>query len=287
MQTFKQFISEGGKAVSGVTTINLKNVPKTLSMVTRTMAKALRIPSESLRVVGSAGKKAVSGDLDMAIDITQVIKSKKVSTPADIQKEVLKAAAKIDRQAVKLPSFGVSFRAPISNTDGNQAGEFVQVDIFPTDDLDFQTFVKWSPRESESRYKAVHRNILLGMITKNANPKVLKRVDEVPLVWERLLLDFSRGLVKAVQSREGKKGILAKHKTISRTIITKDKQEIIDKLLGPAFTEKDANSFESLLAVVKSSQFPYKKAKDDILTDTAAAFINNGILLPSELKSYA
>lgn len=287
MKSFKAYLSEGGGAVGGVGPINLKNVPKTLATVKRSMAKALRISEDSMREVGSVGKKAVSGDLDIALDLGQVIISKKVATASEVQAEVFKAAKKISPEAVKLPAYTVSFKTPITNVDGKQAGQFVQVDVFLTDDLDFSTFVKWSPRENESKYKGVHRNILLGMISKNANPKVLKRVDEVPLVWERLLLDFGRGLVKAVQSREGKRGILANHKTLSRTLITKNKAEIIDKLLGPAFTVKDANSFESLLAVVKSSKFPYRKAKEDILKDTAKAFINNGILLPSELKSYA
>lgn len=286
MKRFRTFVKEGGNAFDNVTSINLANVNPTINKISSLVSRKLKIPSKSLFPVGSVGKKKVSGDLDLAIDVGEVIKRHKTITPQEIQATVWDAVKTIDSGAKKLGGFAVTFRMPIVNKDGDQADQFVQTDIFPTDDPELTKFTKWSPAESESKYKGVHRNILLANIVKHMDLKVLKQVDDIPVRWERLLLDFSRGLVRAVQSKEGKKGILSKHKTIDRKLVSKNVPEIVDMILGPSFGVRDTNSFESLMSVIKSAKFPYKKNRDKILQDTADSFINNGLLMPSELKRY-
>jgi hypothetical protein len=281
-------LKEGGNAVDA-SRINQENVASTLKAIYKAVLPKLKLKPKDIRVLGSTGKKRPgesSGDIDLAIDSRAVVTNNKwsASSKQELTTLIEKAIKRVTRDVKASPGFGiVSLAFPIVNDDGNQEGEKVQLDLMLTDNLDFSSFAFHSPKSTESKYKGMYRNMLLMAISKSISKVLKKDADGTPIRWERVIFDLSKGLSKGVQSREGKKGITKNHKTISSKKLSDNPNEIIQMLLGPSFSVKDANSYETLSKAVNSSKFVHGRKRREIIVHFKKTLSDNDLPFPSDL----
>ena len=154
----------GGHAVLDVVPIKQENVKETLEQLDKKVLSKLGIDKESYRVFGSTGKKKpgnTSGDIDLSVDVSdfqgQSIKEKILNLGNQVDNLMKTESAKNTGSGI------VSLGFPIAV---DQKGEKVQVDFMAVDPsmLDFSSWSFHSPNEWESKYKGLHRNILLMSI---------------------------------------------------------------------------------------------------------------------------
>lgn len=265
-----------GNAFEDVVSIHITSIPETVANVTYDIRRVLDIKPKCVVPCGSVGLGDVSGDIDIIVEF---------ASKDDIQhSNILESLMEIDPMVKTLPSGGFTFRYPIYNMNGTVSIQQVQVDVFVTDNLKLMQFLKHAPSPFESNYKAVYRSILLNSISRYVDLRILKAIEGQPVTWSRLLLDWSRGLMRVTQTIEGKTKLLSRHKTIYRELISGDPEEIIEALLGPMVTMNDVNSFESLYEFITSSRFKYKRNLEQILIHFKQSLKNNDIEIPKELK---
>jgi len=187
----------------------------------------------------------------------------------------------------------VSFAFPIVNKDGTQKDEYVQVDLMPTYNMEFTEFAYHSPSYLESKYKGLYRNELIFAAARVMDYNVLKKAidkegKEVDVLFQSGSFNLNAGLFRAIKSRMGKSGSMVKHPvSIEKIFLTDDPNKIVKMVFGPKFTPANINSFESTLKVIKSSDYIYKKKRDEVLKAVANNIIRRKLPLPEELKKYA
>lgn len=115
-----------------------------------------------VRWLGSTGKKATSGDLDIAIDTSEVSKDQIAAALT----QYVQSQGQDPRQWV-VKKGEVHFRTPI-NGDANQG--FVQTDFMFFANLDWGQF--YYGGGTDSAYKGMNRNVLMSSIAKAQGLKV-------------------------------------------------------------------------------------------------------------------
>lgn len=283
MVSFKQFLLEGGNAVKGVTRIKKECVKPTVDFIYNQFLSKLGISKKDFALLGSAGKKETSGDLDIAIFYPPIVSKHKLEHLSDVYQFLLDKAKKIFPEVKFMKGIGlISVKCPIQCKE--QENEFVQVDFMLTDDLNFTTWMYFGPAPTESKYKGLYRNILLFAIAKEVSYKIKKEKDNIPIEYERWILSLDKGLKKTTYSRQGRTKLLKTAKKISEEIITKNPDEIVKLLLGDDFKATDIMTFESLWKAIHSSKFKYKDKLNSIIKTFKEFCISDGFTLPEEVK---
>ena len=292
-----EIILEGGNAVPGVVRINQENVAQTLENIIKDLKKYTPLNEKDVASLGSTGKKnpgGSSGDIDLAVDFTKLIKNKDATDIDGVLIYLKNLADKVsDRTKLSKGLGEVHLAYPIANVDGKQENEFVQLDFMPTDNMKFSKFTYYSPAEWESKYKGLHRNILLFAILKFSTLEILEtgkdaEGNEVPAVVRKVLLNMDKGISKVTQSFKGKKGNITKgSKAIEREFLSNDPEVITTMAVGSDFKPKDIAIYDQLIKIVLSPTFIHKKDRDEILKEVATTFIRLGALFPPELKEYS
>lgn len=266
-------VNEGG-AMPGVGPIHISEIEPTLDA----LEKALGIDLKN-NVLGSVGKKEFSGDIDVALQIDTeklpefVERLKKSPVVLDIAK------SSVIMTKVKIVGYD-----PEKQTAKERTG-FVQVDFMPGDPDWMKTYYH-SPREDESKYKGVFRNLMLASIA-----GVFDRTDSEettedgrPLKSQRWMFSPTEGLIKVERTPVPKKSGEGytkqnKNKPIGKGI--KNAEEIAKTLnLDSA---KDLNSFESLLAAIEKNYPPnlVKTIKQNFMDNRTVQDIG----IPDELQA--
>ena len=138
--------------------INQADVPATIKWVEK--VTGIKFPQE--RWLGSTGRKATSGDLDLAVDINQISKEDLAALLTQfVQKN------KQDPRTFVKKGGEVHLRTPIA---GNVKNGFVQTDFMFFPNLDWGTF--YYGGAENSAYKGMNRNVLMSSIAKQAGLKV-------------------------------------------------------------------------------------------------------------------
>jgi hypothetical protein len=109
-------------------------------------------------MLGSTGRAATSGDLDLGVDSTKVSKDVLI-------KQLLKRGVKADD--IKKSGDAVHLKTPIL---GDASNGYVQTDFMFSDNPNLQQFALMGGSEG-SDFKGVHRAILLASIAKAQNMK--------------------------------------------------------------------------------------------------------------------
>jgi hypothetical protein len=117
-----------------------------------------------LRWLGSTGKKATSGDLDLAVDTNEISKEELKSR---IDAWLKQQGVTPDKTWTQKTGISVHFRTPIA---GDADNGFVQTDFMFMPNLEWGAFHS-SGGGSNSAFKGAHRNILIGSIAKTQNLK--------------------------------------------------------------------------------------------------------------------
>ena len=299
MLRFKEFIKEGGGAVGDVDRINQENVEATLKAISTKIIKPLKITNKDIGILGSTGKRkpgGSSGDIDIAIDANKVLRANAIQIADELFDFIAGKAKKVSNTVVSNKGTGViSLQFPISNTDGKQKNKKVQLDLMIVDNLDLAKFNFWSPHEEQSKWKGIYRNIILSSMASVMDFEVLEKgYDEndveVPTLFKRNFIDLKRGLMRGLQTRIGKSGKLfakGRKQTVETKVLENQPEGIIKAILGPAFTVRDAESFESLFKILDHPKYLYRSKKKEIIkTFIAVISISKGLVVPDEMERF-
>ena len=186
--------------------------------------------------LGSTGKKATSGDLDVAVDQNEVSKDEMV---ARLMKWVEKNHPDdAPRQWVAKSGTNVHFRTPIN---GNPENGYVQTDLMFGD----PNWMKFALKGSgdDTVYGGKHRMIMIASIAKAQGMK-----------WSP-----TSGLVDRASNQP----------------ISKDPEEIANKLLGPGATKQTLDSVETINAFIKT-----KPNYEQLTADARDYFEKEGLPMP-------
>jgi hypothetical protein len=190
-------LTEGG-AMPGVGAIHIDEIEPTLD----SLEKILGIDLKN-NTLGSVGKKEFSGDIDIALDISNE------DLPAFVEKlksipEVLDLA----KSSVIMTKVKIADYDPNKQVQGKPRTGYVQVDFMPGDPGWLKTYYH-APQEKDSKYKGVFRNLLLASIVARVNRKdsEQKLPDGRAMQSERYMWSPTDGLVKVLRTPEpNKKG---------------------------------------------------------------------------------
>lgn len=163
-------------------------------------------------LLGSVGKKASSGDIDIAVDQSLITKDDLIQ-----RLDVLSTNLGYEPSAhVRKNGICVHFKSPIS---GDMRNGFVQVDFMFGDDIPFMRFSLFSAGDL-SAFSGADRNLFMSSIAKSL-PGDLK------YSWQKGLIRRSDG-----------------------ELISKDPDTISQVLLGTGHRRESLDSIESILSII-------------------------------------
>lgn len=144
----RTLLVEGGKVFDGTQRIKLADINPTISWLEGKSGLSLKD-----NMLGTTGRKADSGDLDLGVD------KNKVDQTSLIAKLTLNG---IDKADIKKSGTNVHVKTPIA---GDPSNGFVQTDFMFNDDVDFMKF-SMQGGAKDSPYKGVHRHLVLSSVAK-------------------------------------------------------------------------------------------------------------------------
>ena len=168
----KELVMEGGKMFPDATRIHQDNVAATLRYIYDEILPALGIDRKWVQPLGSTGKKlagGTSGDIDLGIDATRCDFLEGIEDTKDIVKALHDHCKPImDDMGIEsrmIPTL-YSIKCPIQNFDGEQEGEFVQLDMMATRHMKFQNWSLYSPSEIQGKkfFKGAVRNSIIEAV---------------------------------------------------------------------------------------------------------------------------
>jgi len=267
-----QVIAEGG-AMPGVGAIHISEIVPTLEK----LEKSLGINLKDF-VLGSVGKREFSGDIDVAINLKPEELdefAKKLEQDPNIE-GVTKSSVFMTK--VKIENFDSQ------KSDGRARTGFVQVDFMPGDPGWMKTYYH-SPKDTESKYKGVFRNLMIASIAGQLDRKSSSETTEDgrPLQQERWMFSPRDGLVRVMRTPVPNKAGTAYTKKNNNKIIS-EPNRTADSIAAALKlnSAQDLNSYESLKSAIEKN-YPTELVQR-ILKD----FINNptvqDIGIPEDLK---
>jgi hypothetical protein len=172
--------------------------------------------------LGSTGRKPTSGDLDLAVDATQLTKEQLVQ----MLTQWAQGHGFKPEEWVRKSGISVHFKTPIN---GRPDSGFVQTDFMFMKDVPFSKFILSAP--GDSQYRGVDRNVLINSIAKSMGYK----------------LSQVAGLMTRTEPSE---------------LITNDPDQLAKILLNKTATADDLHSVETIIAALAKDPDRDAKLKD-------------------------
>lgn len=258
----------GGNAFPGLHMVRVRreDVASTVSHVVSVM----NVPGFSLEyamsnLMGSAGKQADSGDLDFAMNdrparfhgeaSLPVFKLKDVAARA---REVL-PAGHVQTKTLKGGQFQTAF--PVA---GDPSKGYVQVD-FVAGNPEWLKFSHFSPGKDNSPYKGVMLSTMLGVLAKMRKDFELLDEQGERVARVGLRFDLEKGLYRQwkLRKREGHGMSVVTADEFETAVATSPRfvrlshvtepTEVLRLLFGQPVTPSEVNTFEKLVAKVRSA----------------------------------
>jgi hypothetical protein len=270
------FLNKVSKKMNGVGPIHTSEIEPTLKKLQESLG--INVLDN---VLGSVGKKQFSGDIDVALNIEsdQIPAFVKQLNQNPLVYNVAKTSVIISK--VKIVNYDRSKQTKTKRTG------YVQVDFMLGDPKWLKVFYH-SPNEIESKYKGIHRNIMIANLAGLVDRKESKdnTLDGRPLEIERWKWSSKEGLVRVLRKpkprKDGKGYVKNANIDINVSIACKNIEDIVKilKLDTPA----DLTSYESLRAAIEKNH--PKELVDELLFN----YTNNKTIqangLPNDLKTY-
>lgn len=251
----------------------------------------------SLTIIGSTGKKEISNDIDVAVDMNEY--------PFEDTCEALKRFYGEDNCFINKGAKIGSFAVP-ANTQAGILEKLIQIDLMFVNNIEWAKFIYYSPSPSESRYKGAIRTILLSAVASNhgeMGKDMFVFTDGILVGAVRRCIDFSLGLKRKIEVRRTKKdGTLLKTMKpatleefrekfpYARTELVDDVKTIDDPnvvvktLFGPGTNVADINTAEKIIEIIN-----HWEARDKIY-ERAAQRLKRGVEkigpIPPEIEEF-
>lgn len=242
--------------------IYIENIFTTINSIDRAIFTPLNISNKYWTSdIGSVGKKLVSGDIDIAVDIDHCD-----------PKEIIDHIKEMGFEYTSTGGAIANIAFPIEGT--TQQGEYVQVDIFPTKSLEFTKFARFSPTPEESKYSGGLRSDLLGILIKYCT------------------MIFSENYVSYVSLKQDGAYRTVRLNKDSSVKVTEDKlitnkpEELLEKVFGRKYNIKHFNSVESIINLMLDEDFDYKSIVKDVFNRFIEVEEKRGREVPEEVKIY-
>ena len=281
-------IYEGGNAVEDARPINQTEVEETYVHVVKEVFPILGLTEDYARPIGSFKKKAVnqtSGDVDIAVLVDRVagVNGLALNDVLEFIGSKLKSAGY--STTVSKGFQQVSIGVPVSGKANNG---IAQIDLMLTDNLDFSSFMYYSPdfTKSESKYKGLYRNILLMNIISNVKKETTKLTDKGEVEeYRSYVLRLNQGIVQVSKSFLGKKGnIISGAKLLGDQdkFISNTPEVIAEMAFGPGVPVSKLMTFESMWALVTDPKFIHADKLNDILNEFKVRIFGTKVPFPTE-----
>ena len=263
-------LKEGGNAIKSSVSINQENVAATMNEIEKTLLPKLNISKKDTASLGSTGKKGPgqqSGDIDLAVSVQALTQNNSLETPAELYGFIMDVANSVSSETKLMQGIGlVSLAWPITNVDGKQEGQVVQLDLMTVDSIDWARWAYYAPAFDQSPYKGLYRNELFYALARHMDYKTLARAmdsagEEVDSEWQRHFFDLGKGLMHGEQNRIGKKGIVKGIKTVNKVLKSLDPREVVKMFFGPNAEPNDILTFEQALKAKLTGDFVYANEK--------------------------
>jgi len=193
--------------------INQTDVKSTLAWLEE-MLPGLDLQNNTL---GSTGIKDTSGDLDIAVDATQLTKEQLVAQ--------LTRWAQSQQQKpedwVKKTGAGVHFKTPIN---GNPKMGYVQTDFMFLNNVPWSKFVLGA-MPADSKYKGRERNVLMNSIAKSMGYKLNQIAGIADRDTNKIITDDPDRVAKLLLNRTATRQDLASVETILQALSTDPKRD--------------------------------------------------------------
>lgn len=221
--------------------IYLENISTTIDSIKRTIFEPLNISSEHWTSdIGSVGKKPVSGDIDIAVDINHC-------NPKEIVDLVKNSGFDFKQTGGAIANIAFPIK-------GTQKGEYVQVDLFPTKSLEFTKFARFSPSIEESEYNGGMRSDLLGILIKYCTTV---RLGDREFSYISLKQDGAYRTFRYVDRPQ--------YRTEHEDVLITDKPEVLLWMIfGDKYNTKHFNSVESIISLMLDEDFAFKHIVKDV-----------------------
>lgn len=298
-----KILKEGGHAFDNVGPISKDNINTTLNKLQEMIFEPLHItPDMWTAEIGSVGKKDQSGDIDIAMDFNKMKLLFDVKSDNDV-KDIL--TNQLKKYGIESRRVSVNMHISFPIYGETQDGEFVQIDFFPSNDLEFTKQEKFSPHAKDTKYKGVHRRLAIGSLIKSVSLAIADdAVDDekneyiapdgrkYPGVRFKFITLTDDGFFQVTKSFKGKRpGTFVKNPAEDKTkrqFLSKNFQEILDMLFGKGtFSYDDLYSFETIWNnILMSEKFPYKDKLDEIIRAIYGIFDETGNTIPVEIIKY-
>ena len=221
--------------------IYLENISTTIDSINKIIFEPLNISSEHWTSdIGSVGKKPVSGDIDIAVDIEYCDTNMFVDHLKKNGFDFKKTGGAIANIAFPI--------------EGTQKGEYVQVDFFPTKSLEFTKFARFSPTPEESKYNGGMRSDLLGILVKYCTLLVNEKENKMSYI--SLKQDGVYKTIRLIDNSNVRIG--------EDILITNKPEELIKIVFGDKYNIRHFNSVESIITLMMDDDFKYKYIIDEV-----------------------
>lgn len=297
----KQSVTEGGHAIEGVVSINQENVQATFDDFREKFSKFSGLDKDDIYPLGSTGKRLPnhsSGDLDVGVDTSKL--KTKIESKEDWWKLCDEFAESVKVVYRNLMNGITSIKWPISNVNGKQKGEYVQIDLFYHDNIEMLKWGTYQTKEELNKEyeKSVIRALLMQAIAKEGHRKVLEYDDipgegtHIPVKIHRWLYNQFTGLYELEKERALKVRGSGRKKNFdeikgTRKKITDNPDEIAKKLFGDEFSADDLLSVKDVWeAFKKTEMWKDKETRERIKQDFEEKMKKgaNGVMIPKYIN---
>lgn len=263
---FESFVlNEGGKALTSVRSVSRDEALATIEDLKINLIPKLGFDwNENVLLIGSAGHKEKSHDIDLGIfgKDTHSIQGK-LETLSDEVKFM---------EGLDI----LSFAWPIAGS-----GDHVQVDMIPVVDKKWTEFVYEFP--DGSKYKSAHRNWMFSAILSRII-KDKKHDDAGQLEsYTTYVFKLNDGMFKTKKSFIGKTKRLKKAEKESEELVTIKPKEFVKFLFGDEYTKEDVVTFEDVWHIMSDSNFKWKDNLTEIKKEYKTFLKRANLVLPTEL----
>ena len=193
--------------------INQTDVKSTLAWLEE-LVPGLDLQNNTL---GSTGIKSTSGDLDIAVDSTEVTKEQMV---AQLTRWAQSHGFKPD-EWIRKSGTAVHFKTPIN---GNPAQGFVQTDFMFLQNVPWSKFVLGA-MPADSKYKGKERNVLMNSIAKSMGYKLNQIAGIADRATNKIITDDPDQVAKMLLNKTATRQDLASVESILQALSTDPKRE--------------------------------------------------------------
>jgi len=272
---------EGGKVFSGRNSF----VPKeTIAPILKWVMKKTKLSGLKYTIIGNI-HKSVSGDIDILFNSEDLYKKVRATDLSDFWTKIDKYLSKMGVDyAINKGFREIHILAPLINTSGKQlpavidrkgnvdskkTAGYVQVDIMLGDD---QFSPDYYSTASDTKYKAVHRNMLLASIF-----SVLKFKAKGGTKHKFQISAQGMELINFVVKN-------GKRTKLSSKLVSTDMNKIAKFLFGKNASFSDIESIEKFWKLFMSSRLKFPDIRNDAKRDYISSLSRAKLEIPSFVK---